>query len=149
MFIAKKIAEGMPHKFVFAGKNPTSSLKKEIKNIKNIELIENPPFEKMAQLIADAQINLLLTFQNTGIKLKLLNSLYRGRFVLVNGKMVNNTGLEELCITEDNPNATKRILSDLMETEFTQTDIEKRKVILDEAFSNRANALKIAKEIFG
>ncbi len=149
MFIAKKIAEGMPHKFVFAGKNPTSSLKKEIKNIKNIELIENPPFEKMAQLIADAQINLLLTFQNTGIKLKLLNSLYRGRFVLVNGKMVNNTGLEELCITEDNPNATKRILSDLMETDFTQTDIEKRKVILDEAFSNRANALKIAKEIFG
>lgn len=149
MFIAKKIAEGMPHKFVFAGKNPTSSLKKEIKNIKNIELIENPPFEKMAQLIADAQINLLLTFQSTGIKLKLLNSLYRGKFVVVNGKMVNNTGLEELCITEDNPNATKRILSDLMETDFTQTDIEKRKIILDEGFSNRANAMKIAKEIFG
>ncbi len=149
MFIAKKIAEGMPHKFVFAGKNPTSSLKKEIKNIKNIELIENPPFEKMAQLIADAQINLLLTFQSTGIKLKLLNSLYRGRFVVVNGKMVNNTGLEELCITEDNPNATKRILSDLMEMDFTQTDIDKRKIILDEGFSNRANAMKIATEIFG
>lgn len=149
MFIAKKIAEGMPHKFVFAGKNPTSSLKKEIKNIKNIELIENPPFEKMAQLIADAQINLLLTFQSTGIKLKLLNSLYRGRFVVVNGKMVYNTGLEELCITEDNPNATKRILSDLMRVDFTQTDIEKRKIILDEGFSNRANAIKIAKEIFG
>lgn len=149
MFIAKKIAEGMPHKFVFAGKNPTSSLKKEIKNIKNIELIENPPFEKMAQLIADAQINLLLTFQSTGIKLKLLNSLYRGRFVLVNGKMVNNTGLEELCVVEDNPNATKRILSDLMQTDFTETDIEKRKIILDEGYSNRANAMKIAREIFG
>ena len=149
MFIAKKIAEGMPHKFIFAGKNPTSSLKKEIKNIKNIELIENPPFEKMAQLIADAQINLLLTFQSTGIKLKLLNSLYRGRFVVVNGKMVNNTGLEELCITEDNPNATKRILSDLMETDFTQTDIDKRKILLEEGFSNRANAMKIANEIFG
>ncbi|MCX6200005.1 MAG: glycosyltransferase family 1 protein [Bacteroidetes bacterium] len=149
MFIAKKIAEGMPHKFVFAGKNPTSSLKKEIKNIKNIELIENPPFEKMAQLIADAQINLLLTFQSTGIKLKLLNSLYRGRFVVVNGKMVNNTGLEELCIVEDNPNATKRILSELMEMDFTQTDIEKRKIILDEGFGNRANAMKIANEIFG
>lgn len=149
MFIAKKIAEGMPHKFVFAGKNPTSSLKKEIKNIKNIELIENPKFKKMAQLIADAQINLLLTFQSTGIKLKLLNSLYRGRFVVVNGKMVNGTGLEELCIVEDNPNATKRLLSDLMEMDFTQTDIEKRKIILDEGFSNHANAMRIAKEIFG
>lgn len=36
-----------------------------------------------------------------------------------------------------------------METDFTQTDIEKRKIILDEGFSNRANAMKIAKEIFG
>ena len=71
-----------------------------IKNIPNIELVENPPFEKMEELMRDAHINLLLTFQNTGIKLKLLNSLYRGRFVLVNGKMVNNTGLETLCIIE-------------------------------------------------
>ncbi len=149
MFIAKKIAEGMPYKFVIAGKNPTSALKKEVKGIKNIELIENPPFEKMAELMRDAHINLLFTFQNTGIKLKLLNSLYRGRFVLVNGKMVNNTGLETLCVIEDNPTAAKRIITDLMGMDFTQHEIEKRQRILGAGFSNRANALKIMKEMFG
>lgn len=149
MFIAKKIADGMPYKFVIAGKNPTSALKKEVKGIKNIELIENPPFEKMAELMRDAHINLLFTFQNTGIKLKLLNSLYRGRFVLVNGKMVNNTGLETLCVIEDNPTATKRLITDLMEMDFTAHEIEKRQRILGAGFSNRANALKIMKEIFG
>ncbi|MFN8323816.1 MAG: mannosyltransferase [Chitinophagales bacterium] len=149
MFIAKKIAEGMPYKFIIAGKNPTSALKKEIKNIPNVELIENPPFEKMAELMRNAHINLLLTFQNTGIKLKLLNSLYRGRFVLVNGKMVNNTGLETLCIIEDNPTITKRMITDLMQTDFTEHEIEKRQRILGAGFSNRANALRIVKEIFG
>lgn len=148
MFIAKKIAQGMPYKFVIAGKNPTSALKKEVKTIANIELIENPPFETMAELMRTAHINLLLTFQNTGIKLKLLNSLYRGRYVVVNGKMINNTGLESLCITEDNPTATKRIIAELMNTDFPQEEIEKRQRILGAGFSNRANALKIMKEIF-
>ena len=149
MFVAKKIAEGLPYKFIIAGKNPSAALKKEVKNIANVELIENPPFNKMEELMRDAHINLLPTFQNTGIKLKLMNSLYRGRFVLVNGKMVNNTGLETLCIIEDNPNATKRIISELMNIDFTEKEIEKRNRILGAGFSNRANALKIHKEIFG
>jgi hypothetical protein len=149
MFIVKKIAEGMPFDFIIAGKNPTSALKKEIQNVSNVKLVENPPFEKMAGLMREAHINLLMTFQNTGIKLKLLNSLYRGRYVVVNGKMVNNTGLETLCIIEDNPNATKRMLSELMKLDFTEHEIEKRNRILSAGFSNRSNALKLVKEIFG
>jgi hypothetical protein len=148
MFIAKKIAEGLPYKFIIAGKQPTNALKKEIKNIHNITLIESPGFEKMAALMADAHINLLFTFQNTGIKLKLLNSLYRGRFCVVNNKMVNYTGLESLCTVEDNPNATKRIIGELMNTDFTQQEIDKRSLVLDEGFGNHANALKIAEEVF-
>lgn len=149
MFIAKKIAKDLPFKFVFAGKNPLKSLKKEIKGIPNIELVENPPFGKMEELMRDAHINLLLTFQHTGIKLKLLNSLYRGRFVVVNAKMVNYTGLEPLCITEDNPSATQRIIAALMQTDFTQHDIDKRTRALEEHFGNRHNALIMLKEIFG
>jgi hypothetical protein len=149
MFIAKKIARELPYKFVFAGKNPLKSLKKELKEIKNIELIENPTFEKMAELMRDAQVNLLFTFQHTGIKLKLLNALYRGRFVVVNGKMVNYTGLEPLCITEDNPTATQRILTALMQTDFTEHEIDKRSRLLDTHFGNSHNAGLILKEIFG
>ncbi|MCS6934814.1 MAG: hypothetical protein NZM35_06670 [Chitinophagales bacterium] len=148
MFIAKKIAEGLPYRFIFAGKNPKDSLKKEIKNIPNIELVENPTFDKMSELISHAHINLLFTFQPTGIKLKLLNSLYRGRFVLVNSKMVNNTGLEPFCIKEDNPNVTRRIIGNLMEMEFTEHDVQKRKTQLESKFGNRHNALIIANELW-
>lgn len=148
MFLAKKVAEGMPHKFIFAGKNPTTALKKEIKNIPNIQLIENPPFEKMAELIANAHINLLYTFQQTGIKLKLLNSLYRGRFVIVNSKMVNNTGLENFCYKEDNPKVTQRIITNLMDIDFAEHDIQKRKTLLENKFGNRHNASVIANELW-
>jgi hypothetical protein len=103
----------------------------------------------MADLIDNAHINLLPTFQNTGIKLKLINSLYRGRFVVVNGKMVNNTGLEPLCIVEDNPTVTQRIITDLMKKEFTHEMIELRSRLLHQGFSNEAGALHIAQEVFG
>ena len=148
LFIAMKIAQGMPYKFIIAGKQPTNALKKGIKNIPNVELIESPPFEKMADLMANAHINLLFTFQNTGIKLKMLNSLYRGRFCVVNSKMVNNTGLEPLCTIEDNPQATRRIITELMQTPFTQQHIDLRRPLLESDFSDHASALKIAREVF-
>ncbi len=63
--------------------------------------------------------------------------------------MVNYTGLENLCIIEDNPNVAKRIITDLMNMEFTQHDIDKRQRVLEAGFGNRHNAELIAKEIFG
>ncbi len=149
LFIVKKIAAELKLPFIIAGKNPTDALKKEVKKHSHIELIENPSFERISDLLANAQINFLTTFQNTGIKLKLLNSLYRGRFCLVNSKMVNNTGLESLCIVEDNPTVTKRLIEDLMSMEFDEQEINKRKVLLDSHFSNRSNAEKIVRSIWG
>jgi hypothetical protein len=148
LFIVKKIAAELKLPFIIAGKNPTDALKKEAKKHSHIQLIENPSFEKIADLLANAHINFLTTFQNTGIKLKLLNSLYRGRFCLVNSKMVNNTGLESLCIIEDNPNATMRLIEDMMLIGFDEHDINKRRHLLDSHFSNRSNAEKIIRSIW-
>jgi hypothetical protein len=148
LFILKKIAATSKVKFVIAGKDPSAALKKEVKNYANVQLIENPSFEVITKLIADAHISLLPTFQNTGIKLKLLNSLYRGRFCLVNSKMVNNTGLESLCVIEDNPTVTQQLIHDLMEMDFDIHEINKRKQLLDKEFSNEANAQKIIASIW-
>ena len=81
--------------------------------------------------------------------MKLLNSLYRGRHVIVNGKMVNQTGLEKLCVVEDNPKATQKLITELMNTPFPDEQIQARKQLLEDGFSNRHNALLIAKTIFG
>jgi hypothetical protein len=148
IFIVKKIAAELKLPFIIAGKNPTDALKKEVKKYPHVQLIENPTFEKISELLANAHINFLTTFQNTGIKLKLLNSLYRGRFCLVNSKMVNNTGLESLCIVEDNPNATKRLIEDMMNISFDTHSINRRKLLLDSHFSNESHAEKIINSIW-
>lgn len=148
LYIIKKIVEGSEFRFVIAGKSPLASLIKEVKKYGNIELVANPSFEKISDLVTNAHINLLPTFQPTGIKLKLLNALHKGRFCLVNSKMVNNTGLEQLCIMEDNPNVTKRIIHELMQKEFTPEEIRNRTELLSRNFSNHANALHMASELF-
>jgi hypothetical protein len=101
LYIAKKIAPKVNVPIIIAGKDPSKLIVEEIKKHKNISLVMNPSDDSLYDLIKNAQINFLVTFQNTGIKLKLLNVLHRGRFCLVNPPMVEQTGLDTLCIVEN------------------------------------------------
>lgn len=128
---------------IIAGKNPNARLTEKINQYVNIQLVSNPSKEQMETLIQDAQISILPTFQDTGLKLKLLASLFSGRFCIVNTPMIYKTGLEHLCHLADTPTEMIVRLEELFLQDFTSEEIEKRKLILDNAFSNRGNALKI------
>ena len=125
-----------------AGKDPSNRLKKWLSGYKNIELIENPDEDKMAHLIKDAQINILYSFQSTGLKLKLLNSLYTGRHCIVNPPMVAGTGLEEACHVVSTPDQAIRMVNLLMNTPLSSEDQKHRSDVLS-AYSTRENAEKI------
>ena len=45
----------------------------------------------------------MYTPQATGLKLKLLNVLFKGRFVIVNNEMVHGTDLNNCCIVANSP----------------------------------------------
>jgi len=51
----------------------------------------------MNDLIRNAHLNVLYTTQSTGLKLKLIYSIFLGRFILVNNLMVENTDLAPVC----------------------------------------------------
>lgn len=87
---------------VIAGKNPGKHLQERISRIPNVSLVTNPSQKEMNSLIASAHIHLLLTFQNTGIKLKLIYSLMKGYgHCLVNSMMIPDPGFEEVCTIAD------------------------------------------------
>lgn len=132
-----------------AGLHPGKRLQKLVKNYNHIELIANPDNEKMMNLLQNAQINILLTFQATGLKLKLLNTLFNGRFCLVNNKMIAGTGLDSLCEIADTTITLKKKLLDLYEKEFDKNEVLKRQTLLKENYSNNLNARKIIELIFG
>jgi hypothetical protein len=129
--------------FTIAGQNPPNSLINRVKQFKNIEIFANPDDETMASLIQKAHIQILLSFQTAGLKLKLLNALFAGRHCIVNAPMVQNTGLEPLCHIADTPEAMLKLLFELENQPFSITMIEKRRVILENRFSDSANAKQI------
>ena len=142
-FLLKYVFSQIKQEVIIAGKNPTARLIQKIKQHPNIQLIQNPVHEQMEALIRDAHICLIPTFQDTGLKLKLLASLFSGRFCLTNTPMVHKTGLEHLCHIADTPDEMIKLINELYFQDFTSEEIEKRKNILEDAFSNRRNALKI------
>lgn len=128
---------------VVSGKNPSKFLKRRIEKLKNTELIENPSKEKMDQLIGDAHIHLIPSFNSTGIKIKLLNALFNGRYVIVNPASVAGTGLESLCLVAQNEQDFKRKIEELISLSFAENEIEKRKKILESIFNNQKNAQQL------
>ena len=102
----------------------------------------------MIDLLRQAQVNVLVTNQPTGLKLKLLNALYNGRFCLVNSEMVIGTSLESLCVVADEPEQMIAEIKRLMEEDFTEDDIEERDAQMHQLYDNEANAKKIIRAIF-
>ena len=142
-YLIEKVFKDIEIPFIVAGLNPSESLTNLIAKYKNITLIPNPDEETMNKLVNEAQINILVTFQATGLKLKLLNTLYRGRYCVVNSKMLAGTNLESLCSIADTPNQLKDKVKKLYDTEFNYSDVELRKKVLSENYSNQANLNKL------
>ena len=147
-YILTEIASKCAHRFVIAGLNPPHDLVKLADSFTTVSLITNPDDAEMEKLLRNAQVNLLLTFQATGLKLKLLNVLYGGRFCLVNSAMLAGTGLDELCVIANSPQDIISNLNDLLKKEFTAEEIELRKTSLSKNYSNKANAEKLIAEVF-
>lgn len=140
IYLLKKVFDELPYSFKIAGTNPSDMLKKEMKKNNKYELIESPYDAAMKTLIQNAQMNVLPTFQPTGIKLKLINALYNGRWLIANPFMVENTGLEELCIVANSSDDMIEAVLTYMQKDFPQSEIGRRNVLLQKHFSNAANA---------
>ena len=133
---------------IVAGLNPSEKLLKLAEKHSNVTLVANPDDAEMIDLLRQAQVNILVTNQPTGLKLKLLNALYNGRFCLVNSDMVRGTSLESLCVVADEPEEMIAEIKRLMEEDFTKDDIDERDAQMRQLYDNESNAQKIVETIF-
>ena len=143
VYLVKKVFANRDIPLVIAGKEPSERLLQLAKQYENITIKANPNEVEMVDLIQNAQINVLLSFQRAGMKLKLLNALYRGRHCVVNRFMVQNTGLESLCYVKNTSRDIRTFVESLMNVQFSNKQISERKTILERDFSNQSNAAKI------
>lgn len=114
-------------KLIVAGMNPPHHLQKVIEEVPNVELVDSPDDQTLFDLIRHAHINILVTEQATGLKLKLLNTLFNGRFCLVNDKMVEGLDVNGLCYVVNDQNAIRFAVQELMPKRFDAHQIERRR----------------------
>ena len=129
--------------FIIAGKNPTEKLKYLVKQSKNTCLVENPDDKEMRDLIAKAQINILPSFNNTGVKLKLLNALFNGKHCIVNNAAIEGSGLDAGCHVAEEPMQFKKLIGQLYSQPFTDEEIERRQGLLQDLYNNDTNARQL------
>jgi len=143
LFLVNEVFRGLNYPLVIAGNNPAAELLTACSGKSNVTIRPNISTAEIDELISTAHVNILPTFQATGIKLKLLAALMRGRHCIVNSPMVADTGLEKGCIIREDAGTMRDELVKLRDVPFTTADIEKRRLLLDDRFSNRINAKKI------
>jgi glycosyltransferase involved in cell wall biosynthesis len=127
------------YQFKIAGKGAgkLQSLKQ-----KNIDLINDPTDHELDELIREAQINILPSLNNTGLKLKLLHALMMGRHVITNSAGVDGTDLKTgVKVVNTVPEYQKEV-STLMETVFNK-DMNRSREKLLEVYNNKTNAAKL------
>lgn len=139
-WLIRKVCNKLRTPLVIAGKTPSTKLKILAAKWSNVTIVPDPSEEAMLQLIKDAQLLLLPSSTSTGIKLKLLQSLYHGRHCIVTPPTVDGSGLEATCHIATTANAFTSLIAQLYHTPFTAEEIRLRKVMLGDIFNNARNA---------
>lgn len=145
IYILNHIVPQCPHiPFYFAGKAPQAALLREAQKHNNVTIVANPDDAKMQELISNAHIHLLLTFQATGLKLKLLAAYQNGRHIIANDAMLVGSNLSSICHIANDAHTTATMIHHLMKVPFTQQDIESRKMVHLTHYDAHQNAIRIA-----
>jgi glycosyltransferase involved in cell wall biosynthesis len=134
--------------FVIAGKNPSKKLIDKSHRNKYTCIIENPSDTELNDLINKAHIHVLPSFNNTGIKLKLINALFNGRHCVVNDAAIKGSGLDAACHSANTATAFASILSQLHHQPFAEEEIRLRKKLLPGLFDNKENARRLIQMIW-
>lgn len=142
-YIIKDVSPRTNQKIVIAGRNPSPFLKNLAATASNVELIDTPAHEEMAALIRDAQVHLLITFQQTGVKLKLLHALQSGRHIVINPYMDDDGIFADMCDVRENAEDIASRLDELIDIPFTADMKAERDQKFNAIYSNKKKASDI------
>jgi hypothetical protein len=134
-YLAKEVFSELDFSLLIAGKEP--SLAVSAWESQQIRIIPNPSKDNLQSLVRQAQVNVLPSFQMSGMKLKILYALFSGRHCISNDaalcEYIGDT-LHYASSTE----VWREKITDLMNKPFTAEDIKKRSVAM-QAFNNKTN----------
>lgn len=144
-FLIKVFKEVKDYRLIIASSNGKNNFEKRIKSSENIEFIELNNDSQLDDLLKNAHINVMLSFQKSGTKLKVINSLFKSRFCLVNTNMVDDNEVLNFCEIASSKEEFIAKIRVLKSQPFL--DYDNRNSILTRVLNDIDNAKKIAKII--
>ena len=149
IWLARNVFSAINFKVVVAGLRPPAFLLEELAKFPNIQVKASPNEDEMTQLIRNAQLHVLWTSQPTGLKLKLLNVLFKGRFVLCNPNMLAGTEIyadQSLFVC----NSSEKFIACINECLYKEFTLElgREREKMTRNFSNQTNSLLLLKSVF-
>jgi hypothetical protein len=139
LWLLEKVFSRIKVPFVVAGKNPSKRLEKMAHLFQHTCMVANPSDQELYELVQKAHINILPSFNSTGIKIKLLHALFEGRHCVVNKAMVEGTGLEDACHVGSGAEAFASIIMQLHHLPFAEEEISLRKKLLGKLYNTEIN----------
>jgi hypothetical protein len=148
IWLLREVFDSLAMPLIISGKHPSARLARLIGQSRHACLIADPSDEELQDLITKAQIHILPSFNNTGVKLKLLNALFNGRHCVVNGNAVKSTGLEAICHVAEGAESLKDWIGRLYPLPFTGPEILARQKILSKLYNKEENAEQLIESIW-
>ena len=111
---------------VIAGKSPSKKLEKLVHFYQHACLVGNPTQSELQDLIRKAQINVLPSLTDTGIKQKIFDALQHGRHCLINSNMQVGSPWTDSCYVASDPAEMGELVQELFNTPFTEKMIQDR-----------------------
>jgi hypothetical protein len=139
VWLAREVFNDLKVPLLVAGKNPSSKLQRILSDHSNICLVADPSEQEMQDMIQKAQINIIPSLNNTGLKLKLLNALFNGRHCVVNDAAVKGTHMQAACHIAGNAEGFKSIIIQLYHKPFSDDEIMLRKKLIQTQLASRKN----------
>ena len=148
-WLIKHVFSKLEFPVVIAGLDPPPFLISLIEKYRHIKLRKSPNEDEMTQLVRNAHIHVLYTAQPTGLKLKLLNVLFKGRFVICNAHMLSGTGLKQnkTLLLTDTPEQFISAINTQFYKEFSEEFLKERLASISH-FNNIQNSKKLIEEVF-
>jgi len=143
LWLLKHVFSKLAIPFVIAGRNPSKKLQQLTHRHQHTYLVANPTDKEMQDMIGKAHVHVLPSFNNTGIKLKLLNAMFNGRHCLVNKAAVKGSEIEIFCHIADDALSFQKKIESLYLLPFTEQEILQRQDLLQTIYNNEKNAKEL------
>ncbi|MET0760416.1 MAG: hypothetical protein ABWZ56_08340 [Flavobacterium sp.] len=140
-FLIKVFKKIPDYKLVIASGCGADFVKNKIITTSNVSFVSIENQEHLNQLLEEAHLNVMLSFQQSGTKLKLINSLYKSRFCIINRNMVDDENVRNLCEMAESKAEFINVVNRLKNQPYL--DNNRREKVLFEVLDDSKNAKKL------